>query len=434
MPDLSDVRFTTHWLTLSCTHHLVLALHVEHALVHRTIGLAVGLTLVIVLIGVAARAGGVILAGLGGLLQNGLVGLDSLLLVGLLLGNLLDLVVLLHLHLLVLLVLDLLLLHLLLNLLRLLLLVHDWLLGSLLWLLWHHTLIDLQLLVHLLHLLQLLMLLNLLQVLLVLHHVDGLRLLLIDLWLLRVHLLLLLEVLLLSLVRFEVVEALGGDLISDVRIRHHLLKQSFVVHVLERQGDRLLLRWRLLRWLLLHLWLELALSARLLHLRSSRLLVAHLLLRLLASIWCLPCRHLLWLTSHDLLVLRLGMLLYLLVLHGQSLIHGGLLLGLLHLVLGDLVGLLLLLWHAAELALSAVLGRLLHRLLRRRRLLSELLLLSLLHVSLRTQGLLRLGLDLLLHDLLLLRLSSLLDGAQTLLLGGLLLDLLWEATILVLLG
>ena len=105
------------------------------------------------------------------------------------------------------------------------------------------------------------------------------------------------------------------------------------------------------------------------------------------------------------------MLLYLLVLHGQSLIHGGLLLGLLHLVLGDLVGLLLLLWHAAELALSAVLGRLLHRLLRRRRLLSELLLLSLLHVSLRTQGLLRLGLDLLLHDLLLLRLSSLLDGA-----------------------
>ena len=79
----------------------------------------------------------------------------------------------------------------------------------------------------------------------------------------------------------------------------------------------------------------------------------------------------------------------------------------------DLVGLLWLLWHAAELALSAVLGRLLHRLLSLLRLwlLSELLLLSLLHGSLLAQGLLRLGLDLLLHDLLLLRLSSLLDVA-----------------------
>ena len=99
--------------------------------------------------------------------------------------------------------------------------------------------------------------------------------------LLGVHLLLLLllEVLLLRLVSLEVDEALGRDLAADVRVRHHLLKQSLVIHMIEGQGHRSLLLRLLLHLRLSHLRhnCELRLGTYwLLHLLAIRLLlIAH---------------------------------------------------------------------------------------------------------------------------------------------------------------
>ena len=383
LPNLGEIGLTAHSRLATwrrAAHHRVLpAGHHHTTLGHASVGLAIGLTVIFVLIRVTARARRVIrahlLSGLADadhsfVLLHGRSGLllGLRLLVRLLLLHLLLLqrVVLLHLHLLVLRVLlHLRLLDLLLHLRLRLLLVHDGLLGGLLGLLGRQDALRVHL-VNLLHLLELLMLLHLLQLRMTLHHVERLGLLG-DLLLLRrvPHLLLLLVVLLRAgLVGLEVIKALGGYLIAYIRIGQCLLKQIRVVHMLVGKLNGSLLLWRRLllhlrRLLLLALRVNpvLALcSAWLLHLLWAirRLLVAHRLL-LLARVLILAS-HLLRLTSHDLLVSLLWRLLHLLLLmlHVKRLVHGCLLLSG-HLVLRGLIRLLL--GYGAILALRSILRR-----------------------------------------------------------------------------
>ena len=380
MPDLSEVGLTAHsglatWRRAA--HHRVLPAGHHHAtLVHASVGLAIGLTVIFVLIRITARARGVLWAHLlGGLAdadhsfvllhRSSSLLLWLRLLVRLLLHLLLlQRVVRLHLHLLVLRVLHLRLLDLLLHLRLRLLLVHNGLLGGLLGLLGRQDALRVHL-VNLLHLLELLMLLHLLQLRMTLHHVERLGLLG-DLLLLRrvPHLLLLLVVLLRAgLVGLEVIKALGGYLIAYIRIGQCLLKQISIVHMLvgKLNGSllllrRLLLHLRRLRLLALRVNSVLALCRTwLLHLLWAVrwLLVAHGLL--LPRVLILAS-HLLRLTSHDLLVSLLWRLLHLLLLmlYVKRLVHSSLLLSG-HLVLRGLVRLLL--GHGAILALRSVLRR-----------------------------------------------------------------------------